>query len=88
MENFYDVGAGGNAHILSLEAGLVSPGTFLFANDSHTSNNGAIGAMGMRTGTEIVTVLATGTLWTEVPFSLRVTLSGRLQKGVYARDLG
>jgi len=88
VKNFYDVGEGGNAHILSLESGLVSPGTFLFANDSHTSNNGAIGAVGMRTGTEIVTVLATGTLWTEVPFSIRVTLSGRLQAGVYARDLG
>ena len=88
VENFYDVGQGGNAHILSLESGMVSPGSFLFANDSHTSNNGAIGAVGMRAGTEIVCVLATGTLWTEVPFSIRVTVTGRLQRGVFARDFG
>jgi 3-isopropylmalate/(R)-2-methylmalate dehydratase large subunit len=88
VDNFYDVGQGGNAHILSLESGMVSPGSFLFANDSHTSNNGAIGAVGMRAGTEIVCVLATGTLWTEVPFSIRVTVTGRLQRGVFARDFG
>ena len=88
VENFFDVGQGGNAHIISMEMGKVVPGSFLFANDSHTSNNGAIGALGMRTGTEMVCVLATGTLWTEVPYSIRVTLSGRLQEGVYARDFG
>jgi homoaconitase/3-isopropylmalate dehydratase large subunit len=71
-----------------MEMGYVSPGTFLFANDSHCSNNGAIGAVATRTGTEIVTVLATGTLWIEVPFTIRITLSGRLQEGVFGRDLG
>ena len=88
VENFFDVGQGGHGHIFPMEMGYVSPGTFLFANDSHCSNNGAIGAVATRTGTEIVTVLATGTLWIEVPFSIRITLTGRLQEGVFGRDLG
>lgn len=88
VENFFDVGQGGHGHLIPMEMGMVSPGSFLFANDSHCSNNGAIGAVAVRTGTEIVTVLATGTLWTEVPYSILITLHGKLQKGVYGRDLG
>lgn len=88
VENFFDVGQGGHGHLFPMESGMVSPGSFLFANDSHCSNNGAIGAVAVRTGTEIVTVLATGTLWTEVPFSILLTLRGKLQRGVYGRDLG
>lgn len=88
VKHFYDVGQGGHGHLFPIESGMVSPGSFLFANDSHCSNNGAIGAVAVRTGTEIVTVLATGTLWTEVPHSILLTLRGRLREGVYGRDLG
>ncbi len=88
VENFFDVGQGGHGHIFPMELGMVSPGTFLFANDMHCTNNGAIGAVAMRTGTEIICVLATGSMWVEVPSTIRVTLSGKLQKGVLARDFG
>jgi 3-isopropylmalate/(R)-2-methylmalate dehydratase large subunit len=88
VKNFYDVGQGGHGHIFPMEMGYVSPGTFAFANDSHCSNNGAIGAVVARTGTEIVCVMATGTLWIEVPFSIKVNLTGKLQDGVFGRDFG
>lgn len=88
VENFFDVGQGGHGHIFPMEMGMVLPGSFLFANDMHTTNNGAIGAVAMRTGTEIICVLATGTMWVEVPSSIRITLSGCLQPGVFGRDLG
>jgi 3-isopropylmalate/(R)-2-methylmalate dehydratase large subunit len=88
VEHFYDVGQGGHGHLFPMESGMVSPGSFLFANDSHCSNNGAIGAVAVRTGTEIVSVLATGTLWIEVPYSILITLKGKFRKGVYGRDLG
>jgi homoaconitase/3-isopropylmalate dehydratase large subunit len=88
VKNFFDVGQGGHGHIFPMEMGMVLPGSFVFANDMHTTNNGAIGAVAMRTGTEIICVLATGTMWVEVPASIRVTLGGSLQAGVYGRDLG
>ncbi len=88
VEKFFDVGQGGHGHIFPMEMGMVLPGSFLFANDMHCTNNGAIGAVAMRTGTEIICVLATGTMWVEVPSTIQITLSGRLQQGVFARDLG
>lgn len=88
VENFFDAGRGGHGHIIPMEMGWVLPGSFVFANDMHCTNNGAVGAVAMRTGTEIIAVLATGTMWVEVPQTIRVTLTGRLAPGVVARDLG
>lgn len=88
VENFFDVGQGGHGHIFPMEMGMVQPGTFAFANDMHCSNNGAVGAVVMRTGTEIISVLATGTMWVEVPSTIQVTLTGQFKNGVFGRDLG
>jgi homoaconitase/3-isopropylmalate dehydratase large subunit len=49
---------------------------------------GAIGALAIGAGAEITTVLATGTLWTEVPESVRVELQGALRPGAHPRDIG
>lgn len=62
------------------------PGTFYFDNDRHCTNAGGIGALALRVGTEISRVLATGTTWTLVPKSVRLTIHGKLQPGVYARE--
>lgn len=86
--HFYDVGQGGHGHVFPMETGHVRPGMFLFAYDMHCTNFGAIGALALRTGSEITTVLATGTLWTVVPATVRVRLEGRLAPGVMARDVG
>ncbi len=88
IRNFFDVGQGGHGHIFPLERGMILPGSFAFANDMHCTNFGAIGALVMRAGTEIISVLATGTMWVEVPKSVKITLTGRLNRGVYMRDLG
>lgn len=85
---FYDVGRGGHGHIFPMETGLVRPGMFYFDNDRHCTNAGAIGAVGFRLGLEVARVLATGTNWIQVPRSLKLTLKGRLPRGVHARDLG
>ncbi|MFO0253153.1 MAG: aconitase family protein, partial [Betaproteobacteria bacterium] len=79
---------GGHGHIFPMESGLLLPGMFYFDNDRHATNAGAIGAFGFRIGTEITRVLATGTNWVMVPKTVRLTLKGRLQPGVYARDVG
>lgn len=86
--HLYDVGRGGHGHIYPLEAGLVRPGMFLFAYDMHCTNFGAVGALAQMTGTEISTVLATGSLWVQVPHTLRVRLTGQLRPGVFGRDVG
>lgn len=72
--HFFDVGRGGHGHIFPMEMGLVSPGNFVFDNDRHCTNVGAIGAVGFRVGLEISRVLATGTNWIMVPHSLQLTL--------------
>lgn len=88
IENFFDVGQGGHGHIFPIQSGVVTPGTFYFDNDRHCTNAGGIGAMGFRVGTEIATVLATGTVWTKVPKSIRLTLRGQARPGVFGRDIG
>ena len=85
---FYDVGRGGHGHIYPMEKGMVRPGMFLISYDMHCTNFGAIGTFAMRAGPDIPIVLATGTMWTMVPQTLRVDLTGAFKPGVYARDLG
>ena len=85
---FFDVGRGGHGHIFPLETGLVRPGMFLFAYDMHASNFGAIGTLAMAVGTEISSVLATGSLWVKVPSTIQVILEGAWRTGAHGRDLG
>jgi 3-isopropylmalate/(R)-2-methylmalate dehydratase large subunit len=85
---FFDVGRGGHGHIFPMEAGFVRPGMFLFSYDMHCTNFGAIGAFALRAGPDIPVVLATGTIWTIVPETLRVDLVGKYRPGVHPRDLG
>ena len=84
----FDVGRGGHGHIFPMEAGLVRPGMFLFAYDMHCSNFGAIGALAIGVGAEVSSVLATGSLWTQVPETVRVELTGALPSGAHPRDVG
>jgi homoaconitase/3-isopropylmalate dehydratase large subunit len=61
---------------------------FYFDNDRHSTNAGAIGALGFRMGSEISRVLATGTNWVMVPKTIRLTITGRARPGVFGRDIG
>ncbi len=85
---FHDAGRAGHGHIYPMESGLVRPGMFLFAYDMHCTNFGAIGALALRAGPELPAVLATGTIWTVVPRTLRIDLEGAFRPGVHPRDLG
>jgi 3-isopropylmalate/(R)-2-methylmalate dehydratase large subunit len=85
---FFDVGHGGHGHLFPMETGLVRPGMFMFAYDMHCTNFGAIGALCWRAGPEVVSVLATGTLWTVAPPTLRIEATGDLAPGVHPRDVG
>jgi 3-isopropylmalate/(R)-2-methylmalate dehydratase large subunit len=82
-----DAGRGGLGHVFPVEEGLVTPGMFIFAYDPHVTNYGAVGALGVAVLTEIPEVLACGSVWLQVPETLRVDIIGALQFGVFARDV-
>ncbi len=66
----------------------VCPGELIFGADSHTCAYGALGAFGTGVGcTDYLYAMVTGTSWLLVPETIRFNLTGRLQAGVYARDV-
>jgi 3-isopropylmalate/(R)-2-methylmalate dehydratase large subunit len=85
---FFDVGRGGHGHLFPLETNMVRPGMFLFAYDMHCTTFGAVGALALGIGPEVTAVLAMGTVWTQVPATIRIELTGRLNRASHARDVG
>jgi len=78
----------GIVHVIGPELGLTLPGSLLVCGDSHTSTHGAVGALAWGIGaSEIVHVLATQTIVQRKPRQLRITIDGKLQPGVEAKDL-
>ena len=72
-------------HILEY---LASPGMIILGADSHTCQAGCVGSFATGIGsTEIAAVWASGRLWLRLPETIKVVLSGNLEKGVFARDL-
>ena len=66
----------------------VRPGELIFGADSHTCAYGALGAFGTGVGcTDYLYAMVTGTSWLLVPETIRFNLKGKLNEGVYARDL-
>jgi homoaconitase/3-isopropylmalate dehydratase large subunit len=71
-----------------VEKGLVLPGTIVVGSDSHTTSCGVMGALATGIGESDTAFLwATARLWLRVPASVKVTLTGILQPGVYAKDI-
>jgi homoaconitase/3-isopropylmalate dehydratase large subunit len=71
-----------------LENGLVKPGDVILGTDSHMNLLGAVGAFATGVGnTDIVASWIQGTLWFRVPETMKVTATGKFQRGVYMRDL-
>lgn len=78
----------GIVHIVAPEQGITLPGLTLVCSDSHTSTQGAFGAIAFGIGqSENAHVLATQTLWQTMPRTLRVTINGRRAPGVSAKDV-
>lgn len=88
VKYFFGAGQAGHGHIYPIEAGLIRPGMFLFSYDMHCTNFGAVGAYAQRAGPDIISVLATGSLWMSVPPTVRIELTGQFKPGVHPRDLG
>lgn len=87
IRHFFDTGQG-ICHQLLVEARLVRPGMLVVGTDSHTTTYGAVAAAGTGIGTsEMAYAVATGTLWFQVPPTVRCELAGRLGPGVSWKDL-
>ncbi len=78
----------GIVHIIGPELGLTQPGMTIACGDSHTSTHGAFGAIAIGIGTsQIRDVLATQTMALSRPKVRLIEVTGRLQPGVYAKDI-
>jgi 3-isopropylmalate/(R)-2-methylmalate dehydratase large subunit len=83
-----DSGRQGIVHVIGPELGLTQPGMTIACGDSHTSTHGAFGAMAFGIGTsQVRDVLAAQSVAMEPLKVRRIAVSGRLPRGVYAKDL-
>ncbi len=85
IKMFYDAGRGICHQIMSYHA---KPGMIIVGSDSHTCTAGAFNAMAAGIDrTETAGIWRRGETWFRVPETLKVTLHGKLPKGVYAKDI-
>lgn len=78
----------GIVHVIGPELGATQPGKTIVCGDSHTSTHGAFGALAFGIGTtEVGHVLATQCLLQRKPKTLLIEVTGRLQRGVCAKDV-
>jgi 3-isopropylmalate/(R)-2-methylmalate dehydratase large subunit len=87
---FYDLGKTGQGivHVMAPEMGLTLPGTTIVCGDSHTCTHGGLGALAFGIGSsELAHVLATQTVRQKKPRQMRITYTGTLARGVFAKDL-
>ena len=83
----YDVGDG-ICHQVMPEGGHLTCGDLIVGTDTHSVTYGAFNALGTGVeGTDVAAVMMTGKLWFRVPETIRVELKGRLQRGVWAKDV-
>ena len=85
IKKFHDVGDGICHQLMSYYA---KPGLIIVGSDSHTSTAGAYNAFAAGIDrTETAGLWKQGETWFRVPESVKITLKGKLQQGVYAKDL-
>ena len=78
----------GIVHVIGPELGYTLPGMTIVCGDSHTSTHGAFGTIAFGIGTsEVEMVLATQCILQPKPKKMRITLDGKLQKGVTSKDI-
>jgi 3-isopropylmalate/(R)-2-methylmalate dehydratase large subunit len=78
----------GIVHVIGPELGYTLPGMTIVCGDSHTSTHGAFGTIAFGIGTsEVEMVLATQCILQPKPKKMRITLEGKLHKGVTSKDI-
>ncbi len=81
-----DIGYGISHHVVLEE--YTEPGQIILGADSHTCTSGAMCAFATGVGsTDVAFAMLFGKTWLRVPETIKIEAKGRLQKGVYAKDL-
>jgi 3-isopropylmalate/(R)-2-methylmalate dehydratase large subunit len=86
----FDIASGrqGIVHVIGPELGLTQPGMTIACGDSHTSTHGAFGAIAFGIGTsQVRDVLASQCLAMGPLKVRRISVTGALDRGVYAKDV-
>jgi len=88
IKDFFDVGANGVCHALFPEKGFIRPGYTVIMGDSHTCTHGAFGAFAAGVGTTDLEVgILKGVCSFRRPETMKVSVTGTLPAGVYAKDV-
>lgn len=78
----------GIVHVIGPELGITKPGMTIVCGDSHTSTHGAFGSIAFGIGTsQVEQVMATQCLLLTRPKTMRIVIDGKLEEGVYSKDL-
>ena len=88
IKDFFDVGRGGVCHVLFPEKGFIRPGYAVVMGDSHTCTDGAFGAFTPGVGTtDLAVAILKGVCAVRTPRTMKITLTGQLAPGVFAKDI-
>ena len=78
----------GIVHVVGPENGITLPGMTIVCGDSHTSTHGAFGAIAFGIGTsEVEMVLSSQCIMQPKPKKMKITINGKLGKGVLPKDV-
>ncbi len=81
-------GQQGVIHVVMPEQGVTQPGMTIACGDSHTATHGAFGAIAFGIGTsQVADVLATQTMAASKLKVRKIEFTGKMKKGVYAKDV-
>ena len=88
IKDFFDIGRNGICHAIFPEKGFVRPGFTVIMGDSHTCTHGAFGAFAAGVGTtDLELALLKGICAFRKPETTLVNFMGKLQNGVFAKDM-
>ncbi|MGE4518576.1 MAG: 3-isopropylmalate dehydratase large subunit [Desulfobacteraceae bacterium] len=88
IKDFFDIGRNGVCHAIFPEQGFVRPGATIIMGDSHTCTHGAFGAFAAGVGTTDLEVgILKGVCAFKYPETIKIEVEGRLEEGVFAKDL-
>lgn len=88
IKDFFDVGRNGVCHAIFPEKGFTRPGYTIIMGDSHTCTHGAFGAFAAGVGTTDLEVgMLKGVCTFKAPKTIKFNMTGKLQDGVYAKDV-
>jgi len=88
IKDFFDIGQNGICHAIFPEKGFARPGYTIIMGDSHTCTHGAFGAFAAGVGTTDLEVgILKGVCAFHYPVTIKINITGKLGKGVCAKDV-